>query len=180
MKYTGFLNEVNKFTEYEQIIGTSLDIRNLYEGRDIHKDLQVERVIGTTIFGRLSDCQGQPLGNQIVKLICNCQSDDGEYFKVVDQALTDASGCYRLETYGAKDVYYNIIVECEAPIVANVEPESISEEDGISSQERVIQADTAHQMNAYVYSQPPSPYMTLTKQSAGKFYANNTYAYTRS
>ncbi|MGL4345842.1 MAG: hypothetical protein ACRCTE_11640 [Cellulosilyticaceae bacterium] len=194
MKYTGFCNQVRQLTQYEEIIGSSQDIKQLACGGELRKDLQVERVLGTTIWGSLKDCQGQPLGGQLVKLICNCQSESGEYFKVVDQTLTDDYGCYRLDTYGTQEVYYNIIVECEAPISVQVQTEDVVDdciEDVGEEMPPIIREQQPksgmegdvgirpHQMNVYDYSQETYPYMSIMHHASGKFYGNNTYTYRR-
>lgn len=111
MEYVGICNQINEITNNETIIGASLEIKDIGEIQEIREDVQVEKITGVSIWGNVKDNCNQPIAHQVVKLLQKCESDEGEYFKVVSCTLTDEKGDYQLDAYGREQDRYQVIIE---------------------------------------------------------------------
>lgn len=127
MEYTGFNNQVNKITNYETMIGNSIMIQTVGAGSGgVRGDLQVDRMVGTTLWGRVKDHYNHCVEGQEVKLLKLCENEDGQSFKVIAVTTTDANGNYHFDAYGEAEDRYNILIESQDNKLVEIQPQQVN------------------------------------------------------
>lgn len=111
MDYTGFCNQVNKLSQSQYLMSNSLEIDCMSEVQEIRRDIEIEDVKYTTIWGQVKNHCNQPVIGEDVRLVKIHQGECGEYLEILNRTITDEQGCYTLEFYVRENEKYAILAD---------------------------------------------------------------------